>query len=108
MQELQALDGTFAALADPTRRDIIVRLMNGSARVTEIAAPFEMSLNAVSKHVKYLERAGLVRREVRGREHWLHYEESSLRAADEWISRMQEFWEEKLDALDNYVTEKER
>ena len=65
------LDRTLAALADPTRRAIVARLTAGDARVTEVAEPFEISLNAVSKHLKVLEGAGLVRREVRGREHWL-------------------------------------
>ena len=64
----QVLDQTYAALADPTRRAILTRLQQQEARVTELAAPFNMSLNAVSKHLQVLERAGLIRREVRGRE----------------------------------------
>lgn len=97
------MDRTLAALADPTRRAILARLTDGSARVTEVAAPFEMSLNAVSKHLKVLETAGLVRREVRGREHWLAFDGTPLSAAGEWIDRYRRFWEGRLDALADFL-----
>ena len=101
-----ALDETFAALADPTRRAILSRLMRGDARVTEIAAPFDMSLNAVSKHVKVLERAGLVRRSVRGREHRLALIREALAEAGEWIAAQQTFWDRRLDALESHLKAK--
>src|SRR5262245_18621696 len=79
------LDPTLIALADPTRRAILRRLASGEARITDLAAPFDMSLNAVSKHVKLLERAGLVRREVIGREHRVALDPSPLDAVEAWI-----------------------
>jgi DNA-binding transcriptional ArsR family regulator len=99
------MDRTLAALADPTRRAIVARLCEGSARVTEVAEPFEISLNAVSKHLKVLENAGLVRREVRGREHWLAFDGAPLTAASEWIDRYRRFWEGRLDALADFLRE---
>ncbi len=103
-----ALDATLAAMADPTRRAILARLCAGEARVTEIAAPFDMSLNAVSKHVKVLEGAGLVRRKVRGREHWLSFEGEPLREAGAWIEHYRKFWEMRLDALAKFLADNER
>ena len=93
------LDRTLAALADPTRRAIMARLTDGDARVGDVAEPFEMSLNAVSKHLKVLEGAGLVRREIRGREHWLSFDGAPLTAASDWIDHYRKFWEGRLDAL---------
>jgi DNA-binding transcriptional ArsR family regulator len=101
------LDSTFGALADPTRRAILARLMEGDAGVTEIAAPFDMSLNAVSKHVKILERAGLVRRDIQGRDHRLSFNQAPLEDITAWISEKRVFWEERLDALDQYLKRKE-
>lgn len=97
------LDRTLAALADPTRRAIVARLTAGDARVGEVAEPFEMSLNAVSKHLKVLETAGLVRREVHGREHWLSFDGAPLTAASDWIDHYREFWEGRLDALSGFL-----
>ena len=97
------LDRTLGALADPTRRAIVARLTDGAARVTEVAAPFAMSLNAVSKHLKVLEGAGLVRREVRGREHWLSFDGAPLTAASDWIDYYRSFWEGRLDALAQFL-----
>jgi DNA-binding transcriptional ArsR family regulator len=94
----ERLSRTFTALADPTRRAILARLRGGPLRVTEIAAPFDMSLNAVSKHLKLLERSKLVRREVRGREHYC-----SLDAANDWTAAYREFWEVRLDALERLL-----
>ena len=94
------LDNTMHALADPTRRAILQRLTAGEARVTDIAAPFPISLNSVSKHIRMLERAKLVRRRVTGREHFLTLNRRPLDEAAAWIERTRAFWTEKLDALE--------
>ncbi len=99
------LDRTFAALADPTRRAILARLARGEAPVTELAAPFEMSLPAVSKHLKVLERAGLI---ARGRERqWrpARLEAGPLKEVAEWTERYRRFWEESYERLDEYLEE---
>ena len=92
------------ALADGTRRAILSRLSKGEARVTELAEPFDMSLNAVSKHILILERAGLVRRRIQGREHILTASPKPLDQAAEWIEHYRRFWEQSLDRLDEYLT----
>ena len=97
------LDQTFFALADPTRRAILERLERGEARVTEIAEPFDISLNAVSKHLKVLERAGLIRREVRGRVHVLSFSGEPLERADDYLERFRRFWQDRLDALEEVL-----
>src|SRR5438876_772393 len=94
------LDDTLIALADPTRRAILQRLSRGEARVTEVAAPFDISLNSVSKHIRILERAKLVRRRVSGREHFLTFNAAPLESAADWIDRHRIFWSERLDALE--------
>jgi DNA-binding transcriptional ArsR family regulator len=94
------LDATLLALADPTRRAIVRRLAQGEARVTEIAAPFPISLNAVSKHIRVLERAGLVRRRVVGREHILTFNPAPLDEAAAWIASQQATWQQRFDALE--------
>ncbi len=99
------LNSTFAALADPTRRAILARLASGEVCVTELAQPFEMSLAAVSKHLKVLERAGLI---ARGREaQWrpCRLQAGPLRDADEWLEQYRRFWEESFDRLDEYLRE---
>ena len=98
------LTTTFAALADPTRRAILERLRRGEATVTDVARPFALSLNAVSKHLQVLERAGLMRRSVRGREHHCALEAGALRDAAQWIERYRSFWESGLDGLEAYLT----
>lgn len=98
-----ALDATFAALADPTRRAILARLARGEASVTALAAPFRMSLPAVSKHLRVLERAGLLARSREGRVHRLRLEAAPLRAAEEWIASYRRFWEQSFDRLDEYL-----
>ena len=103
-----ALDQTMLALADSTRRAIVARLAEGEARVTEIAEPFDMSLNAVSKHVRVLERAGLVRRDVRGREHHISLDGAPLKAAADWIETYRVFWEQRLDALEAFLIEQRK
>ena len=95
-----ALDQTLLALADPTRRAILQRLSQGEARVTELAQPFSMSLNAVSKHIIVLERVGLVRRRRVGREYRLSFNPEPLDAPASWIERQRSFWTARLDALD--------
>jgi DNA-binding transcriptional ArsR family regulator len=95
----QRLDRTLLALADPTRRMILRRLMRAEARVTDLAAPFDVSLNAISKHIRVLEQAGLVSRRVAGREHHLRFDPRPLDAAAEWIAAQRAFWEPRLDAL---------
>jgi DNA-binding transcriptional ArsR family regulator len=98
------LDGIFNALGDPTRRAILARLSGCEARVTEIAADFPISLNSVSKHIRMLERAGLIRRSIVGREHLLSLDAGPLAEAQAWIDKYRSFWEESLAALDAYVT----
>ena len=100
MARAARLNAVFAALADPTRRAIIEHLARGEARVTEIAEPFTMSLNAVSKHIKVLEEIGLVRRRVVGREHYLSVAAQPLHEVEEWIVRTRKFWNMRLDAME--------
>jgi DNA-binding transcriptional ArsR family regulator len=97
------LDRTFAALADPTRRAILTRLTEGQATVTELAEPFEMTLPAVSKHLKVLERAGLI---ARGRQRqWrpARLDAGPLKEVADWTERYRRFWEESYDRLDEYL-----
>jgi DNA-binding transcriptional ArsR family regulator len=94
------LDDTLVALADETRRRILERLAGGEARVTEVAAPFEISLNSVSKHIRMLERAGLVRRRVAGRDHYLSLETAPLDAASAWMQQQRAAWTHRLDKLE--------
>jgi DNA-binding transcriptional ArsR family regulator len=94
------LDFTLAALADPTRRAILRRLSGGEARVTEVAEPFAISLNSVSKHIRILERASLVRRRRAGRDHFLSFDPAPLAAATDWIEGQRTLWAQRLDTLD--------
>jgi DNA-binding transcriptional ArsR family regulator len=99
------LDTTFSALADPTRRAILARLASGEKSVTSLAAPFEMSLPAISKHLKVLERAGLI---ARGREaQWrpCRLEAGPLKQVADWVDDYRRFWEESLDRLQDYLLE---
>ena len=100
------LDATLTALADPTRRAILARLASGEARVTEIAQPFPISLNSVSKHIKMLERAALVRRRVEGRDHILTLNRRGLDEAAQWIEAQRALWAWRLDELDNVLKER--
>lgn len=104
----QQLDGILAALADPTRRAILRRLSEGEARVTEVAQPFDISLNSVSKHIRVLERAALVRRRVVGREHLLSLNPEPLDEAGAWIAAQREAWTARLAALDVLLRDDER
>lgn len=105
MPEPDHLSATFAALADPTRRAILARLAHGEASVTEIAEPFSMSLPAVSKHLKVLERAGLVSRGRSAQWRPVRLDPAPLKDAAGWIDHYRRFWEESLDRLDAYLTQ---
>ena len=100
-----SLDNTMMALADPTRRAILKRLSEGEALVTELAKPFEMSLNGVSKHILILERAHLVLRRREGRKHHLLLNPEPLAQAADWIEHYRHFWEQSFDRLDDYLRE---
>jgi DNA-binding transcriptional ArsR family regulator len=95
----QSLDRTYAALADSTRRGLLVALRDGPARITDLAAPLPISFAAVARHVGVLESAGLIDREVRGREHWLSVRSAGLQPAEEWIADQVSFWSLRADAL---------
>jgi DNA-binding transcriptional ArsR family regulator len=106
------LDRVFFALADPTRRAVLVRLADGELTVTAIAAPFGISLAAVSKHIRVLEEAGLVKRTRAGREHRLQFVPQPLRAAVEWANRFERLWSDQLQSIkeiaERKVQEKKR
>ncbi|MGI8336050.1 ArsR/SmtB family transcription factor [Actinomadura scrupuli] len=102
----EALDLTYAALANPTRRAILHRLRRAEARVTDIARPLPMSLATVSKHILVLERAGLVHREIRGRDHYLRADPGRLAEAEHWIAEYTAFWEHRADALVQHLEQR--
>lgn len=96
----EALDAVFRALGDATRREMLRRLTSGELTVGELAAPFRMTLAGASKHVKVLERAGLVRRTIAGRTHRCRLEARGLADAQEWLTFYRRFWDQRFDALD--------
>lgn len=98
------LDRVFSAVSDPTRRAILARLADSEARVTDLAGEFPISLNSTSKHIRVLEGAGLVRREVRGREHVISLDAAPLEEAAGWIEHYRRFWTDQLASLDAFVT----
>jgi DNA-binding transcriptional ArsR family regulator len=102
-----ALDETFAALSNPTRRSLLQRLAAGEATVTELATPYPISLAAVSKHLQVLERAGLVQRRVQGRVHHLSIQADPMLEAARWLVYFHRFWELSLDALEALAAEGE-
>ena len=102
------LSDTFAALADPTRRAILARLASGETSVTELAAPFEMSLAAVSKHLKVLESAGLVARSHRAQWRPCRLDAAPLKTVSEWADHYRRFWEQSFDRLDLYLQEMQK
>ena len=106
--QLAALDSVFAALSDPTRRRILELLACAELCVTELAKSFSVSLPAISKHLRVLERAGLIRRERAGRLHRLSLEAKPMRDAAAWIERYRGFWEGQFDALADYLVQQER
>jgi DNA-binding transcriptional ArsR family regulator len=97
------LNRVYAAIADPTRRAIVAALAGRELKVGTLAGRFAISFNGVSKHVKVLERAGLVRRRVRGREHWLRLRSAPLREASRWLEHYRAFWDARLDALETLL-----
>jgi DNA-binding transcriptional ArsR family regulator len=97
------LDSIFSALADPTRRDMLELLARAECCVTELAKPFSISLPAISKHLRVLEKAGLVKRERDGRVHRLSLDAEPMREASEWIGHYRDFWEGQFDALAQYL-----
>jgi DNA-binding transcriptional ArsR family regulator len=99
------LSTTFAALADPTRRAILARLALGETSVTELAEPFDMSLPAVSKHLKVLERAGLIARSRAAQWRPCRIEPRALKDVDDWLAKYRRFWEQSFDRLDDYLRE---
>ena len=99
------LDRTFAAMADPIRRTILARLQRGVATVTELASPHAVSLPAISKHLRVLERAGLIDRTKEGRIHLVRLVARPIQDAHEWLESYRQFWEGQLDALGNYIDE---
>jgi DNA-binding transcriptional ArsR family regulator len=103
----KGLDATFSALSDPTRRAILAHLQRGEASVGDVAALFEWSLPAVSKHIRVLEATGLIVRRVEGRTHYLSLAAHPLREAAEWLGAYQGFWVENLDALETFLEDEE-
>ncbi|NIM43765.1 MAG: metalloregulator ArsR/SmtB family transcription factor [Hydrogenophaga sp.] len=101
------LDDVFVALADETRRAILARLSAGEARVTEVAAPFDISLNSVSKHIRILERAGLVTRRRSGRDHYLSLDPRPLTEASDWLQSRQRFWAGRVQRLQALLDEED-
>jgi DNA-binding transcriptional ArsR family regulator len=99
------LSNTFAALADPTRRAILARLAAGECSVTELAQPFDMSMPAVSKHLRVLEQAGLISRRQEAQWRWCRIEAAPLQAVAEWAETYRRLWERRLDRLDDYLKE---
>jgi DNA-binding transcriptional ArsR family regulator len=101
-------EAVWSALSDPTRRAIVERLTRGPTRITDIAAPFDVSFNAVSKHIKVLEAARLVRRTRRGREHTLELDPAPLREVARWASEMERFWSARLDRIEQFFEDKRK
>ena len=99
------LSNTFAALADPTRRAMLARLAGGEASVTELAEPFAMSMPAISKHLKVLERAGLIKRGRDAQWRPCRLQADPLKDVDQWLERYRQFWSESFDRLDVYLSE---
>jgi len=99
------LSTTFAALADPTRRAILARLASGETSVTELAKPFKMTMPAISKHLKVLDRAGLIKRSRVAQQRPCRIDAGRLKEVSEWIEKYREFWEQRLDRLDEYLKE---
>jgi DNA-binding transcriptional ArsR family regulator len=100
------LDKTFHALANPIRREMLAQLTHKRFTVLEMAQLFDLSLNGVSKHLKVLEQAGLIHREIQGRKHYCSLEAAQLREAAEWLDYYRQFWEGRLDALESFLEKK--
>ncbi len=106
--QTKSLDLVFGAVSDATRRSMLDRLRSGPLTVTELAQPYTMSLNAVSKHVKTLERAGLIRRTITGREHSCSLDAMRFDEAMNWMSYYSEFWSDRIGALDKHLQNKRK
>jgi DNA-binding transcriptional ArsR family regulator len=104
--DARRLNRVYGAITDPTRRAILGILARGEANVGTLAGRFPITFNGVSKHVKVLEQAGLVRRSVRGREHWIRLRPEPLRDATRWLEHYREFWETRLDALEDFLVQR--
>ncbi|HEX2913148.1 MAG TPA: metalloregulator ArsR/SmtB family transcription factor [Chloroflexia bacterium] len=102
------MDKVFSALSDPTRRTILDRLRQGQASISEIAEPFEISLPAISKHLKVLEKAGLISNVKEGRTHYLHLNPQPMKAAMEWLEFYRRLWEDQFDSLADYLAESDQ
>jgi DNA-binding transcriptional ArsR family regulator len=105
---MEQLTDVLSAISHPTRRAIILRLANGPARFLDIAEPFDVALNAVTKHLKLLERAGLIEREKRGREVFISLRPQALRLVADWVHEYEHFWNEKLDEFQGYFKQQKR
>lgn len=105
MQANSQLDQVFFALSDGTRRAILARLTEGSSTIGELAAPFAISKPAITKHMKILERAGLIERQVNGRQHTCTLSTTGLKTAEDWINFHRKFWESRFDALEDLLQE---
>ena len=108
VEDSPALNRVYRALADPTRRQLLVALRDGEARISDLAAPLPMSFAAVAQHVAALEDAGLINREVRGREHWLSVRASGLRDAEAWIADQSSSWAARAEALGAHLERRRR
>jgi DNA-binding transcriptional ArsR family regulator len=108
MISMEQLTDVLSAISHPTRRAIIRRLANGPARFLDIAEPFDVALNAVTKHLKLLERAGLIEREKRGREVFISLRPEALRLVADWVHEYERFWNEKLDEFQGYFKQQKR
>jgi DNA-binding transcriptional ArsR family regulator len=102
------LDQIYGAIADPTRRAILSALSRGDVRVGKLADRFPISFNGVSKHVKVLERAGLLERTIQGREHWLRLKPAAFREASRWLDHYRAFWDTRLEALETFLVRARR
>ena len=108
VKHAEGLDETFSALSDPTRRKIVIALADGDRTVGELAAPFDMSLPAISKHLSVLERAGLITREREGRVRRCHLEREPLADALQWIADYGRFWEQSFDSLERLLAKQQK
>ena len=108
MNPMEPLTDVLTAISHPTRRAIVKRLANGPARFLDIAEPFDVALNAVTKHLKLLERAGLIEREKRGREVLISLRPEALRLVADWVHEYERFWNEKLDEFEGYFKQRKR
>lgn len=108
VEDSPTLDRVYRALGDPTRRRLLIALRKGEARISDLAAPLPMSFAAVAQHVAALEDAGLIERDVRGREHWLSVRATGLREAEAWIAEQSASWTARADALAAHLERRRR